>query len=463
MKTLLLFLLMILAVVTNAQLKVTQPIIYYKDASFTISPLIPIATVNTAPVPLKQFQDTLRARLAGGGAGTVTSVGSGLGLTGTVTSSGVLALDTASASVLSRQRAVHEYAPKSHVGSTGTAHGTSTTSVAGFMSSTDKTKLDGIATGATANTGTVTSVGSGLGLTGTVTTSGTLALDTANSSVLSRQRAVHEYQSKLGFTPYNSTNPAGYNTGTVTSVGSGLGLTGTVTTSGTLALDTANASVLSRQRAAHEYQTKLGFTPYNSTNPAGYTNNTGTVTSIGTGLGLTGGTVTTSGTLSVDTANVSILSRQRAAHEYSPKESVVYLTSNVVMTAAPLANIPGLSLPLAANSTYLIEFNLVCQISVNSDIGFGINLSSTTGANISGTLMGPTSIAGYTGARSKMIIAFNTSTTEFYSLSTVVGGTIFKGIVTTGSTAPTLYVQSYEAAANLTISTLSYLRALKLQ
>lgn len=38
--------------------------------------------------------------------------------------------------------------PSSHVGSTGAAHGVVTTSVAGFMSATDKTKLDGIATNA---------------------------------------------------------------------------------------------------------------------------------------------------------------------------------------------------------------------------------------------------------------------------------------------------------------------------
>lgn len=43
------------------------------------------------------------------------------------------------------------YAPLSHVGDTGTAHGNATTSVAGFMSAADKTKLDGIANGATAN------------------------------------------------------------------------------------------------------------------------------------------------------------------------------------------------------------------------------------------------------------------------------------------------------------------------
>jgi hypothetical protein len=57
-----------------------------------------------------------------------------------------------------------------------------TTSAAGSMSSADKTKLDGIATGATANTGTVTSVATGTGLTGgTITTSGTISL--ANTAV----------------------------------------------------------------------------------------------------------------------------------------------------------------------------------------------------------------------------------------------------------------------------------------
>jgi|694.fasta_scaffold32172_4 hypothetical protein len=53
-----------------------------------------------------------------------------------------------------------------------------TTSLAGVMSSADKTKLDGIATGATANTGTVTSVATGTGLTGgTITTTGTISID----------------------------------------------------------------------------------------------------------------------------------------------------------------------------------------------------------------------------------------------------------------------------------------------
>jgi hypothetical protein len=46
------------------------------------------------------------------------------------------------------------YAPLSHVGDTGAAHGNATTSVAGFMSGADKTKLDGVEAGAQVNVGT---------------------------------------------------------------------------------------------------------------------------------------------------------------------------------------------------------------------------------------------------------------------------------------------------------------------
>lgn len=48
------------------------------------------------------------------------------------------------------------------------------------------------------------------------------------------------------------------------------------------------------------------------------TKGSGTVTSIATGIGLSGGTITTSGTLLVDTASTSIISRQRATATYLP-------------------------------------------------------------------------------------------------------------------------------------------------
>ena len=49
--------------------------------------------------------------------------------------------------------------PSSHIGSTGTAHDVVTTSVNGFMSSTDKSKLDDIAAGAQVNVATDLSLG----------------------------------------------------------------------------------------------------------------------------------------------------------------------------------------------------------------------------------------------------------------------------------------------------------------
>ena len=64
---------------------------------------------------------------------------------------------------------------KAKFAAVGHGHDSATTSADGFMSSEDKTKLNGIATGATANTGTVTSVNTGVGLTGgEITNSGTV-------------------------------------------------------------------------------------------------------------------------------------------------------------------------------------------------------------------------------------------------------------------------------------------------
>ena len=51
-------------------------------------------------------------------------------------------------------------------------------------------------------------------------------------------------------------------------------------------------------------QAALGFTPYNATNPSGYTSNTGTVTSVTAGTGLSGGPITTTGTISL--ANTAV-------------------------------------------------------------------------------------------------------------------------------------------------------------
>jgi hypothetical protein len=62
------------------------------------------------------------------------------------------------------------------------------------------------------------------------------------------------------------------------------------------------------------------------------TKGSGTITSIATGLGLSGGTITLNGTLIVDTASTSIISRQRAANTYLPLTGGT-LTSRVAGTS----------------------------------------------------------------------------------------------------------------------------------
>lgn len=69
---------------------------------------------------------------------------------------------------------ITDAAPKSHVGATGTAHGVATTSVDGFMSAADKTKLDSISGASLSQTsGTMTPTVKGSTTAGTWTPSGT--------------------------------------------------------------------------------------------------------------------------------------------------------------------------------------------------------------------------------------------------------------------------------------------------
>ncbi len=73
--------------------------------------------------------------------------------------------------------------PSSHVGSTGTAHGIATTSVNGFMSSTDKSKLDGIATNANNYAHPTSGVAAGNYRSVTVNTSGHITAGTNPTTV----------------------------------------------------------------------------------------------------------------------------------------------------------------------------------------------------------------------------------------------------------------------------------------
>lgn len=131
-------------------------------------------------VTLTPTGNSITIAAAGGGGGSVTSVNGQTGavvLTTTDIAEGTnLYFTNARASAAAPVQTVDgqtgtvnltgSYAALSHVGSGGTSHANATTSVAGFMSAADKTKLDGVATNANNyvhpnHSGDVTSVGDG--------------------------------------------------------------------------------------------------------------------------------------------------------------------------------------------------------------------------------------------------------------------------------------------------------------
>ena len=107
---------------------------------------------------------------------------------------------------------------------------------------------------------------------------------------------------------YPASNPAGYGTGSVTSVaataGTGISVTGSpITTSGTLNITTTapdQTVVLNAGTGISTSGTYPNFTITNTSPSSG-----GTVTSVGSGTGLTGGPITTSGTLSIANTGVT--------------------------------------------------------------------------------------------------------------------------------------------------------------
>lgn len=108
--------------------------------------------------------------------------------------------------------------PLTHVGTGGSAHSTATALSAGFMSPADKSKLDGVETGAQVNT--VTSVAS---KTGAVTLNssdvGLGNVENKTSATIRSELTSTNVTTALGYTPYNATNPNGYITSSASITG----------------------------------------------------------------------------------------------------------------------------------------------------------------------------------------------------------------------------------------------------
>jgi hypothetical protein len=159
--------------------------------------------------------------------------------------------------------------------------------------------------------GTVTNLAQGSGITLTpnpVTTTGTIAADTAYL----QRRVSGTCAAGSSIRTINADGTVACETddvgvGTVTSVGTGTGLTGgPITTTGTIAADTAylQRRVSGVCAAGSSIRTiNTDGTVVCETDDVG----TGTVTSITAGAGLTGGTITTSGTIAVDPTSATLV------------------------------------------------------------------------------------------------------------------------------------------------------------
>lgn len=204
--------------------------------------------------------------------GTVTSVDislpTGLTVSGNpITSSGTLAISYASG---------YSIPTTANQSNWSTAYGWGDHSVAGYLTS---------ATAATTYQpldGDLTSIAGLTGTTGLLkkTAANTWALDTATYLTSYTETDPIYTASSWYSTTNNSSNwNTAYSWGNHASAGYLTSITGSQVT------------------------TALGYTPYNSTNPAGYTTNTGTVTSVNltasTGISVSGGPVTSSGSITV--------------------------------------------------------------------------------------------------------------------------------------------------------------------
>ena len=280
--------------------------------------------------------------------GGVTSVNGQTGAVTVATSSGTVTGVTGTAPVVS---------------SGGTAPAISmaaaSSGVNGYMTGAYATKLDGIASGATnvtnnnqltngagytTNTGTVTSVAAGSYLTGgTITSTGTLAVDATSSNTASKvvaRDSSGNFSAGL-ITSYGRQDNYGIPTDAGTSAGiqggtsggsiasptqtlngttlyriAALGYTGSGWTGGAGLEFVATENITAGARGTNAVLRAItpgqgGYTTmvFNGTtvvaNGTTLTGNTGTVTSVATGTGLTGGTITTSGTISLTNTGVS--------------------------------------------------------------------------------------------------------------------------------------------------------------
>ena len=270
------------------------------------------------------------------------------------------------------------------------------------------TKFD-VASGGGGGSGTVTSVGTGLGLTGgTITTTGTISLDTASSVVLSRQRAANTYQPIGSYlTSVDTSDIANFYVKTRSLFSA---LSPAVYSSGIISVDTASAGfgLVNKTRLANE----IASLTIDTTNISNFHVKTRSLFSA------TAPATYSSGIIGVDTstAGTGLVNKTYAANTYETKsiykvlESDGTSTNNVLVVASDGTNTFEFTADSA--SIYIIE----CWLNFTTTGTSGVILSIST----TGTTTSSFSITGSNNSVSALrydVLQYNTSSATFASFT----------------------------------------------
>lgn len=206
--------------------------------------------------------------------------------------------------------------------------GAASSSAAGVMTADMYTKLDGIATGATANTGTVTSVATGAGLAGgPVTGSGTIKASLRNETKLSNDSAAATETSgrvypvavdKSGYlavnVPWTDTDTnTHYESKTVVGASNSAVANAEATNGSVYMNHVENGVVQSAHKIVGTGSTSVTSDASGNITISSADATNGTVTSVATGVGLSGGPITDSGTVKANLVSETKLTRAASA------------------------------------------------------------------------------------------------------------------------------------------------------
>jgi hypothetical protein len=276
------------------------------------------------------------------------------------------------------------------------------------------TKFD-VASGGGGGSGTVTSVGTGLGLTGgTITTTGTISLDTASSVVLSRQRAANTYQPIGSYlTSVDTSDIANFYLKTRSLFSA---LSPAAYSSGIISVDTASAGfgLVNKTRLANE----IASLTIDTTNISNFHVKTRSLFSA------TAPATYSSGIIGVDTstAGTGLVNKTYADNTYETKsiykvlESNGTSTNNVLVVASDGTNTFEFTADSA--SIYIIECWLNFTTTGASGVIFNISTTGTTTSSFS--------ITGSNNSVSALryvVLQYNTSSATFGSFTS--SGTAF--------------------------------------